>query len=365
MLRYYQGGGSESSLVLSEKPIPHDGKFPGPCLATPRAADMNGDGLTDLVVSGRKNIWLFFNRGSATAPLFEAHNRPILLAWTSDPISTTQFIDYNRDGKPDLFSRYTISLNSGKPAPFEFGNEIELLPRGVRIEHPSNIGDDWFWPYLHDFDADGDFDILFGDWWGHVWLHRNDGNDRSPTYDVEGFKLKTTDGAEIKVGPIGKDPQKDFGALQGARTVMSAGDLDGDGLNDLVVGDTYGVVRYYRNAGSNTNPVFETAMEVGNVKNRCSVDLTDWDGDGRKDIIAGSAGGTVRVFRNVAEGEAVKFEEGIDPGLPPIKQPRVMMVDLNGDGDEDLYVPGTQGSIWIERSFLKHGYAKAAVVKSE
>jgi hypothetical protein len=364
-LRYYEGSGSSSQPALMEKPIPRDGDFPGPMLATPRLADLNGDGLLDLAVSGRQNLYLFFNIGTKTSPKFKAHNKPTLLPWGSDPIGFPQFVDYNRDGKPDLFDSYIISLNSGAHSPFKFDKKKSLLPRGVRIEHPSGIGDDWFFPYLVDFDGDGDFDILFGDWHGTVWFHRNNGNDESPNYDQVGYRLKLTDGKEIKVGPIGKDVNTDFNALQGARTVPSAADIDGDGIVDLLVGDNYGVVRFYRNVGSKTETVFELPVQVGDVKKRCSVDTTDWDHDGRKDIIAGSAGGTVRVFRNVLREGKIAFEEGIDPKLPPLKQPRVAMVDLNGDGDEDLFVPSTQGSVWIERSYLDRGYASARVIKVE
>jgi hypothetical protein len=367
-LRYYEGRSGPPSRTLVETPLPHDGVFPSSGLATPRAVDLNGDGLLDLAVSARSNIFLFFNRGTKTAPRFEAHARHVRLPWSSDPIDTTQFLDYDRDGRADLFRNYVVTLNTGRPAPFAFEKDVPILPRGVRIAHPSGIGDDWFWPYLADFDRDGDWDILFGDWHGHVWLHRNNGSPEKGDYDVAGVRLRTTDGAEIKVGPLGKDPSKDFTALQGARTVMAAGDLDGDGAIDLVVGDTYGDVRYHRNAGpvdSSGLPQFEPAVMVGNVKIRCSVDLTDWDGDGRLDVIAGGAGGVVRVFRNLdAGGGKVKFEDGIDPGLPPLKQPRVLMVDLNGDGDEDLFIPSTQGSIWIERSFLRDGYAKARIVRT-
>ena len=41
------------------------------------------------------------------------------------------------------------------------------------------------------------------------------------------------------------------------------------------------------------------------------------------------------------------------------------MADLNGDGDEDLYLPSTQGSVFIERSFLRHGYANAQLLGVE
>ena len=99
------------------------------------------------------------------------------------------------------------------------------------------------------------------------------------------------------------------------------------------------------------------------MTSRGSVDVTDWDGDGRQDIIAGASNGVVRVFLNTGRKGVAAFGDGIDPKLPPLKQPRVLMVDLNGDGDEDLFVPSLQGSVWIERSFLRHGYAMAKPIE--
>jgi hypothetical protein len=92
------------------------------------------------------------------------------------------------------------------------------------------------------------------------------------------------------------------------------------------------------------------------------VDFIDWDDDGTPDVIAGAANGRVRVFlARPGEPAARRFAAGLDPGLPPIVQPRILAVDLNGDGDTDLFLPSTQGSVWLERSFLRHGYAAATV----
>ena len=141
-------------------------------------------------------------------------------------------------------------------------------------------------------------------------------------------------------------------------------DFNRDGQRDLVVGDTYGKVRFFQRADDPERIVFEEPVELGDLEIRLLVDATDWNGDGWDDVIAGAANGRVRVFLNSGR-KSPRFEEGFDPGLPPVAQPRVLMADLNGDGDEDLFLPSTQGSCYIERSFLKHGYATAHVIAAE
>ncbi len=364
-LRYYQSSGSSKPSTLTQIPLPVEAKFSNTGLATPRAADLNDDGLLDLVVSARENIYLFYNRGTKTEPKFEAHANALPIAWGPDDLPGTLFVDYNRDGLADMFGRYRVFINIGQISPFHFMHERNVLPAGVNIAHPSGIGDDWFWPALYDLDKDGDWDVLFGDWHGTIWFHRNNGNDAAPDFDIAGYRLQTTAGADVKVGPIGGDTAKDFNVLQGARTEFAVDDMDADGLPDLLIGDTFGIVRYFKNVGPLADPKYELAMEVGSVKIRCSVDALDWDGDGKRDIIAGAANGIVRIFRNTGEKGMARFDEGIDPKLPPLQQPRVRIVDLNNDGDEDLLIPSLQGSAWIERSFLKHGYAEAKIVSTE
>jgi hypothetical protein len=173
------------------------------------------------------------------------------------------------------------------------------------------------------------------------------------------------DGNEIQVGPIGKDIQTDFDALQGARTVFTVADFDRDGLRDLVVGDNYGKLRYFRHAGTREKPVFEAPVDVGDLGIRLLVDATDWNRDGWPDMIAGAANGRVRVFLNNGHQAQRRFDNGFAPLLPPIAQPRILMVDLNADGDEDLFLPSTQGSCLVERSFLEHGYAPATMIAFE
>jgi hypothetical protein len=216
-----------------------------------------------------------------------------------------------------------------------------------------------------DFDGDGRVDVLFGDWHGHIWFHRNQSTDKQREFDLTGQRLTLSSGGLLKVGPIGLDPTKSFAALQGARTVFTVSDFSRDGLPDLVVGDTYGKVRYFENVGTHAAPSFASPIEFGDLGIRLLVDSTDWNDDDWPDVIAGAANGKTRIFLNEGRKDPVAFSEGFDPGLPPIAQPRVMMVDLNNDGDKDLFLPSTQGSCFVERSFLENGYVNVELISIE
>src|SRR5207248_3162553 len=121
------------------------------------------------------------------------------------------------------------------------------------------------------------------------------------------------DNTPIKVGPT--PAQKwDFDVLQGARTTLAAADFDRDGKVDLVVGDTYGKLRYYRNLTGGVNPTFASPEVIADLHMRVVPSIADW----------------------------------------------------NEDGDDDLMAIASYGYLcWYERSFLEHGYASAEVKQLE
>jgi hypothetical protein len=340
-----------------ERPFPSAGPLPKSSLATPRVADLNADGLPDLAFSTGNSIYVLMNVGTRTEPLFEP--APALrLPHGAMPLRGWDFLDYDGDGVLDLVNNYIVQrgVEGGYPVAFERG--VSVLPAGVTIRHDSNIGDDWFWPRLADIDGDGDWDILFGDWFGQVWLHEK----RDDGYDLEGFTLATTDDQPIKVGPLNADGSEDFITLQGARTVFAVADFDEDGRQDLVVGDTFGKVYLYRRVddGADGRPRFAPRVELTDVGRRLLIDVTDYDGDGHMDVICGGASGRVHILLGRGDGT---FAEPIIPTLPPIEQPRLVGRDLNGDGDVDFFSPSIKGSVWVERSWVERGYAPAKAVE--
>ena len=174
-----------------------------------------------------------------------------------------------------------------------FASPVSLLKPGQKIEHLSGIGDDWQFQRLFDLDADGRIDLLDADHAGTVWWHRNRESNATPDFETAGVRLPQTDGRLVQVG-FGLEG---FDKLQGARATYSVGDIDGDGRPDLVMIDTLGVVRYFRQAAGAT-PVFDPPIEIGKLRIRGVPCVVDWDGDGRLDVVAGSDADNVCVFLN-------------------------------------------------------------------
>lgn len=357
-LRYYENVGTRTEPRLVERPFPKVGKFPAASLATPRAVDLNGDGLLDLVVSAGENIYLFLNVGTRRQPKWAVHDQPLPGVWSSAPLPTfgIQFVDWFGQGRKDILSGLTIYRNRGRG---EYQPEGLLAP-GNRIEHPPPRGDGWTFTQLADLDGDGRLDLLFGTHEGHVWLHRNLGG-RPARFDEPGVRLETADGQPIHVGPV-QGQKMDFDVLQGARTTFTVADFDGDGLPDLVVGDTYGKVRYYHNIGTRAKPRFAAPAQIGDLKIRMVPYAADWDGDGRIDVIGSAASGEIVFYRNLGGN---RFAAALPIRVPAVPySPSVAVVDWNEDGDADLIVGTAYGYFcWFERSFLERGYARAERVE--
>lgn len=98
-------------------------------------------------------------------------------------------------------------------------------------------------------------------------------------------------------------------------------DMNNDGLEDLVVGDSAGYVWIYLNSGEKGKPRFTTGTFlhtfIGNGAKLC---VTDWDQDGDFDIITGTYYGDVAFLENT--GTRVQYDFVKSMGVPRYVMPR-------------------------------------------
>ena len=367
-LNYFRNDGTRDAPLLHPTRLPRKGDFPASALGTPRLIDWSGDGALDLVVSAGTQIYLYRNVGSKAEPCFEAHSDALPSRWSSAGMAANQFLDWDGDGLVDGIHAPRVFLNTGQGSPGVFKAPFSVLPEGQTISHLSGIGDDWRYQRLYDLDGDGRIDIMDADHGGHFWWHKNTGTGHNPAFDTEGVRLLLTDGNPARVG----EGREGFDALQGARATYSVGDFDGDALPDLVAADTFGTVRYFRQAepaASQAPPHFEPPVAIGKLGTRAAPSAADWNGDGHLDVVAASSASDATVFLGRGGQGESPFEEAKPIPLPTAPYGAgapIAVADYNGDGDQDIILQTAYGyTCFYEHSFIESGYAEGKVVSVE
>lgn len=214
-------------------------------------------------------------------------------------------------------------------------------------------------------------DLIIGNSAGNVWYYKNIG-DKNHFQLAAGKEFMLTTGQPLHVGVINKPSGvKSFEDHSGDRATVGFGDLNGNGVNDIVAGDANGDLFYFENKGTNENPIFAPGVRWIEGNNaRSFVTMADWDGDGLLDIIFARQT-KLYFFKNTGTKIQPKFDfappwkefADIIPGMP-IPAPHI--VDWNKDGVPDLIVNSSYSYLYLySHSYVEHGYAKAEILKTE
>ena len=304
-----------------------------------RFVDYDGDKLVDLVVGiqyggdhGRANnydssgqwkggplrgyVYLLRNTGTASKASYAAPERlgttagqPVDVYGTPSP----NFADFRGNGKLDLIcgeflDGFTYFENVGTRTAPRYAPGRPLLAGGK----PLHMDLCMITPTAVDFNGDGQVDLVVGDEDGRIALIENTGAvvDNMPQFLPPRYFRQYA--ADLK-----------FGALAAPVSY----DWDGDGRDDLIVGNSAGHVGFIKNLGGLpprwAAPVYlsaggklirEQAGPNGSIQGPSEAKwgytnpaVADWDGDGLPDLVTNGVWGRVWWFRNVGTRTAPRL----------------------------------------------------------
>ncbi len=299
-------------------------------------ADIDSDGDTDLFWGDFFEAGLLFieNIGTCGTPNLRSEPRPFPL---HDPVLTSgynapTFGDVDGDGDLDLVLGVLGGAYNANQTTAD--NLLYLEQRDGRFERVTSRFLSQIdvgsesHPVTIDWDGDGDLDLLVA--------NKIDPNDLTTSRIYRFENTGTPERPELRLrGHLEID-----GAYHNA---PAFGDLDADGDLDLILGVWRKELAFFRNEGTAASPRFVLAdsavVELTRGSNATPA-LVDIDADGDLDLFVGESSGTLNHFRNdgsPAEPRFVPVSDeylGIDVGRRSV--PR--FIDADGDGDFDLVI---------------------------
>ncbi|MDA7920191.1 exo-alpha-sialidase [Verrucomicrobiales bacterium] len=337
---------------------------------SPSLADFDGDGDLDMLCGEFMDGFTYFeNIGSREAPEYstgikvkDSSGNPVLMHLQM--ITPTAF-DWDQDGDFDLIvgdedGRVALVENEFKEGdagpsfkqPVYFKQEADTLKFGALAT-----------PFAHDWDGDGDEDLVCGNTAGNIAIFTNlDGKGTK----WSGPELIEADGKEFRVlaGPNG--------SIQGPAeakwgyTTLSVADWDEDGRDDIIYNSIWPKIQLLRNTEKGLTeqplpfwtkesaPVFywwQTLAENLQTQWRTTPLATDFDKDGKLDLVMLDQEGYLTCHSRNSEETRIFIDE--DNELIRLNRQtagrsgryKLDVADWDGDGRDDVLV-NSENATW-------------------
>lgn len=247
--------------------------------------------------------------------------------------------DLHGDGRLDLLVGNKISPTDETTGSVTWFENVGTRTSPAFVERgPLPIrGEFNYAPAVVDLNGDGLPDIVVGTWRDRIAWYRNTGTHAAPAWTLADSALVTI--------------------TRGSNTAPTFGDIDGDGLPDLVIGAASGRLNVYRNTGTRSLPKFQLVSDHFQdikVGRRSTPVLVDLDGDGKLDLLIGNEEGDLQLWLNAGSAGEFRFVQDTTFHLNSYHNAAPAVGDLHGSGHLDILVGTDAGGIrWFENETRK------------
>ena len=353
------------------------------------AGDFNSDGTPDFFTR-LPNGELRLHAGNGTGQF--APPKRVGTGW-SGMTALVGGIDFDGDGRTDLLARTA-------------GGELRIYPGNGRSGWGMQrvIGRGWSGMTAMitpgDFDGDGNADVLARDESGALWLYPGNGGGgwkaaKKVGSGWNGMKIIAGPGGEVSsrftplggMGDLSGDGPADILARRasdgqtfvyggngrggfatrtavsddwaGATAVVAAGDLDRDGLRDVLVRDGAGTLWRYPANGSGG---FRDRIQIGTGWGGFTaiVSGADFSGDGNIDLLGRNSAGELWMYRGDGRGN---FPSKVMIGSGWGSVSWIMAPgDFDGDGKPDLLAVLPSGDFRLYRGNGAGGFSSVSII---
>ncbi len=375
LIKLTNGGTADSAHMVSQDTLFPSNTTPVNFNSFPVASylDVNNDGKKDLLVSpfssvyalaeNTRSVWYYKNNGTAAIPVFD-YVKPDF--WQGDMIEVGTgaypvIYDYNGDGLQDILIGNYGYLDSSY---YEFGylkavfcSQIAVLENTGTTTNPAFrlVTNDYaglsalkligLLPTFGDVDDDDDMDMICGLSDGSLLYFKNiAGAGNIPLYDSPVFNYQSID--------------------VGNNSAPQLFDLNNDNLLDLAIGSKTGLLSYYQNTGSTSNPIFtkitDSLGKVNVTDPNISVhgySVPSFFNDSNKiKLFSGSETGRIFYYKDVESNLSGKFtaydsilifvdKDSATRYISEGMRSGVAVYDLNNDGYKDIITGNFAGGL--------------------
>lgn len=349
--------GSQSGLITNTYHVLQENKADSRFgRAVAGAGDINGDGFDDVVVgadnysNGQKNEGaIFIYHGSAAGITTQAvihFERNFADSYMGCSVAGAG--DVNRDGYADVI----VGANGAPNSAYLYEGSIDGITGSPKILQSDQVGESHFGGSVSsagDVNGDGYGDVIVGDdWYGQ--------NFQGAAYIFHGSNTGIATTAAITL------QNNQPNAVMG-RSVAGAGDINGDGYSDVIVGapsydngqNNEGVVFVFYGSPAGITNANSVLLEMNKANSGFGTEINcagDVNGDGYSDIIIGvpeftdgqQFEGAAYVFHGSPTGikTSASFQlENTDIKYASMGDAVAGAGDVNGDGYSDIIIGAT------------------------